>query len=179
MKPRSLLGFGLLVGFAAALAGVVFYYQPAQEGMLLSEFFPSPEKPSHIEYEIVDESLQPRLELSSPQERLPEEEVFSSVVSNVNAKAVVLPVSSGVIVQPSKNAFTIQVASFKDAIKAEKTLENLRAKYGSVYISSKDLGEKGVWYRICLGQFEARNEADELLADVKKTFKDSFVVSIR
>jgi len=44
-------------------------------------------------------------------------------------------------------------------------------------VVSKDLGEKGVWFRVRIGEFETKEEAEEIEQKVKQEYKDSFIVS--
>lgn len=75
-----------------------------------------------------------------------------------------------------KKVFTIQVHSFQDSLKAEKDVESLLKKGYSGFVLKKDLKEKGIWYRVCIGEFENKTKAEEVLAEVKQTYKDSFVI---
>jgi cell division protein FtsN len=71
--------------------------------------------------------------------------------------------------------FTIQVASFQDRTKAEIVVKELGKAGFSPIVSATDLGEKGVWYRVCVGDFDSEDEADEFLKTLKKDYKDSFI----
>ena len=73
--------------------------------------------------------------------------------------------------------FTIQVSSFKDRTKAELALTALKAAGHPAYISEVDLKEKGTWYRIYVGNFDTKSQADEFLSKLKPAYKDSFVIS--
>lgn len=71
--------------------------------------------------------------------------------------------------------FTIQVASFQDKARAELVCEELKKKGYMPVISAKDLGDKGVWYRVSVGDFENEEKARELLKILKEDYKDSFI----
>lgn len=71
--------------------------------------------------------------------------------------------------------FTIQVASFQDKAKAEKIIEELKNKGYAPTISAKGLGEKGIWHRVFVGDFETEDEAGEALKMLKENYKDSFI----
>ncbi len=71
--------------------------------------------------------------------------------------------------------FTIQVASFQDRAKAEIVVKELGKADFSPTISATDLGEKGVWYRVCVGNFDTEDQASEFLKTLKKDYKDSFI----
>ena len=74
-------------------------------------------------------------------------------------------------------AFTIQVASAKDKEAAERQLKTVQAAGHPAYLVRKDLGDKGVWYRIYVGQFNSKSAANEYLSKVKGTYRDSFIIS--
>lgn len=71
--------------------------------------------------------------------------------------------------------FTIQVASFQDKARAELVSEELKKKGYIPVISAKDLGDKGTWYRVWVGDFESEEKARELLKTLKEDYKDSFI----
>ena len=73
--------------------------------------------------------------------------------------------------------FTIQVASFQDKLKAERLAEELKKKGYKATISTKDLGGKGIWHRILVGDFDGKEEAAKFLQELKVKYKDSFVKS--
>ncbi|MCG2675757.1 SPOR domain-containing protein [bacterium] len=60
-------------------------------------------------------------------------------------------------------------------MKAEKVVEELKKAGFSLTVSAKHLGEKGIWYRVWVGDFDSENEASELLNTLKKDYKDSFI----
>ena len=73
--------------------------------------------------------------------------------------------------------FTIQIASFKDRESAEVTLKGIQAAGHSAYVVSKDLGAKGTWYRIYVGKFQTKEEANQKLSEIKPNYSSSFVIS--
>ena len=77
---------------------------------------------------------------------------------------------------PSQKPLTIQVHSFQDQAKAQKALDDLSKQGFSAEIIKRDLKEKGVWYRVCVGEFETQKQAEEELAKLKEKYKDSFVI---
>ncbi len=99
------------------------------------------------------------------------------------AVAVSVPVvrpGSPQAVHSGKNFFTIQVASFKDKDRAEKALTQIRQKgHASAYIGSKPREGGGFWYRIYVGEFNARQEAAELLPKIQQDYKDSFILLLQ
>ncbi len=77
----------------------------------------------------------------------------------------------------SSKPLTIQVHSFQDQVKAQKALDDLRKLGFSAEIIKRDLKEKGVWYRVCIGEFETKKQAEEELAKLKEKYKNSFVIA--
>jgi len=75
--------------------------------------------------------------------------------------------------------YTIQVASFKNKTRANKAIKDLKHKDLSAYIVSRNLGDKGRWFRIYVGKFESKNDAETTLVTVKKYYKDSFIIAPR
>lgn len=71
--------------------------------------------------------------------------------------------------------FTIQAASFQDKARADIVVEGLRKKGYTPTISAKDLGEKGTWYRVEVGEFESEEKARGPLEALKEHYKDSFI----
>jgi len=71
--------------------------------------------------------------------------------------------------------FVIQVASFQDKKRADVVVEELNKKGDAPMIETKDLGEKGIWYRVYVGGFETKDQAQGLLDIVKKDYPGSFI----
>jgi len=126
--------------------------------------------PVDVEYEFVqDEAVQQKVE---------------KVASVMKEEQVVLPAVSEAIPAVSVHEaidgnfnYTVQIASFKDQKKATEALIKIRTQVPSAYISLRDLGAKGVWYRIYAGQFELHSEAEVTLSDIKQTYDSSFIIS--
>ena len=151
---------------------IVFNYQEGKDALPLSEIFPDEEVfPVDVEYEFMQEKVvsgQPEKVQAGPEETqaaIPKETTTQAVITAV-------PVTTG---EPA--AYTIQIASFKDKKRAEEALVDIRAKVPSAYIASRDLGAKGIWYRIYAGQFQGRNEAEVTLNDIRKNYDSSFIIS--
>lgn len=75
---------------------------------------------------------------------------------------------------PTAQSFTVQLASFT-SLEAAKTGKELLAKRlaGSITadnlsIFRVNLGTKGIWYRICYGQFTQRSEVERLTGQVRR-----------
>lgn len=71
--------------------------------------------------------------------------------------------------------FTIQVASFQDKSKAERLVEELNSKGYETTIFDKDLGAKGIWHRVFVGDFDAEEDAAMFLQKLKGEYKNSFI----
>lgn len=80
-------------------------------------------------------------------------------------------------VDVSEKLFTIQVASFQDKSKAERLSEELKKEGYKATISTKDLGKKGIWYRVWVDDFDGKGEVAKFLQKLKEKYKDSFVKS--
>ena len=65
--------------------------------------------------------------------------------------------------QPSTSkvlkAMTIQVASLKNAAAAEKELKRLISRDLDAFIQYEQVRDKGMFYRICVGRFDHRDDA--------------------
>jgi cell division septation protein DedD len=75
--------------------------------------------------------------------------------------------------------FTIQVASVQDIKGAEKLVAGLRAKGYQAYQIRSDLDGKGVWYRIRVGGFNDRGDAEKMQKKLKNDKYDGIVVSTK
>ncbi len=73
--------------------------------------------------------------------------------------------------------YTLQVASVKKREDAERFGRELSKKGFFTYVEEKDLGDKGLWYRVKLGGFPTMAEANSMKARLKDEHQlDSFVV---
>jgi len=88
-------------------------------------------------------------------------------------RAVPMPQNVGSI---AGNTFTIQVASFHRQAKARSVVKTLKANNYSAYTVVKDLGAKGIWYRVWVGGFANKNDAAAKLKELRKKYSHSFVV---
>ena len=179
-------------------------YQGKKDTTSMGEIFPEEESKSpDIQYEFVGKDGETAQEKTAAVERSTETEAPAATRTEKSAAATQpaaqntqLAMTSKPITliipqvpAPEKNTgtesqpnlapipFTIQVSSFKDKTKAELELAGLKAAGHSAYISEVDLKEKGTWYRIYVGNFATKSQADEFLSKLKPTYKDSFVIS--
>jgi cell division septation protein DedD len=72
---------------------------------------------------------------------------------------------------------TIQVASFKDPNVADKMVEELKKKGFPAYRSIGKVPGKGIWYRVRIGYFSTKSEADSMLKMLKKDKLDAILVN--
>ncbi len=72
---------------------------------------------------------------------------------------------------------TIQVASFKDPNVADKMVEELKKKGFPAYRSIGKVPGKGLWYRVRIGYFSTKSEADSMLKMLKKDRLDAILVN--
>ena len=172
-----------IVGFVVTIF-VSFNSQKGKEATPLTEIFPDEEVTGvDVEYEFVDEKISQNSE-ENIQKIEPQKEVPKEVIKEVVKKeASVVPEKKIEVKKIVKkqlvgaNAYTIQVASFKTEERAKKSLQGLKEKgFASAYIISKNLGAKGIWYRVYVGKFNTKANAEETLVKVKKVYKSSFII---
>lgn len=151
---------------------VAFNYHQGQDAVPLSEIFPDEEVyPVDVEYEFVKEEVAADAAASEAQTVTEDTlEVTPEAAASV-AEAVT---TSESVKTP---AYTIQIASFKDEKRAQTALTDIRKKVPSAYIARRDLGAKGIWYRVYAGRFDARQEAEVSLNDIKKSYDSSFIIT--
>lgn len=78
-----------------------------------------------------------------------------------------------------KGRFAIQIAAVQDAQNAEKLVTKLRKKGYRAYQIRAEVTGKGVWYRVRVGAYENRTEADKILVKLKGDKFGGMVVSTR
>ena len=152
---------------------VAFNYHGGKDAVPLSEIFPDEETFfAGIEYEFVQDEVVQKVNKEDVAAIL-EKPVIASTGSKVPIEAF--------DIKNTEDPFnyTVQIASFKDLKMAEEALAKIRINTSSAFVSSHDLGAKGVWYRIYVGQFELRSEAEVTLNNVKQSYDSSFIISPR
>lgn len=172
---------------------VAFNYQDRQKTVSLNDIFPEEySDPVDVEYEFVDET---------PIAVKAVEEGAVEAIAKQEARVSVIPTPQQVASEPVKSAppappvaakapvakidnaapksgFTIQVASFKEKGMADKMAEELRKKNFVSSVGQRNLGDKGIWYRVYVGQYESKAQAEANLGAVKAIQPNSFVISI-
>ncbi len=96
----------------------------------------------------------------------------------VSEKAeVVVPVKPEPVMAPF---FTVHVGSYQKRVSASSEVVRIEAKGYDAFIERVDLGKKGIWYRVKVGRFKNRAEAEQLQKIMQKAFvPDSMVVTQR
>lgn len=174
---------------------VAFNYQDKQKPVALNEIFPEDYTyPVDVEYEFVDETpvaVGSDEEIAAVTETVVAVVDKSAVVSPKVAASNSVPVKTSVPVEVSKPkptpkkesssstvdaAYTIQVASFKKKSMADDLAEDLKTKNFIARVGKRDLGEKGIWYRVYVGSYESKKQAETNLLAVKKFYDNSFVI---
>lgn len=150
-----------------------FNYEGEKNSVPLSEIFPDEETfPVDVEYEFVEAEVAP-VESAQPEKI----SVVESVVAPTPTPAVEIVPAKVETKIMQKFPYTIQVASFKTRSRAEKVVEELKGKgMAEGYITSRSVNGT-TWYRVYIGKFQSKDLAQETLASVKKSYKDSFVIS--
>ncbi|NKE69338.1 SPOR domain-containing protein [Candidatus Manganitrophus noduliformans] len=87
-------------------------------------------------------------------------------------KKVSVPPTSG----PS-GAYTIQVASFAERKGAETLSQKLKKKGYDVYVAAGEIPEKGTRYRVRIGHYPSRAEAQKAAERIREAEKLSFLIT--
>ena len=77
----------------------------------------------------------------------------------------------------SRDAFAVQVFSFKEKGRADAALKLLKDKGYTAYIMMSDLGPRGIFYRVRVGSFASEAEAKKNLGTISKDFNSGIIVS--
>lgn len=167
--------FAWILVFTVIVMFVMFSYYGSNGAVPLSEIFPDEEVfPVDVEYEFVRDEVVS----SGTEERTVQVFPETQAAAEPAVEVIVKDFSPAEVKSIDKeNAYTIQIASFKDKKLAEKALVKIRAKVPSAHIALRDLGQKGIWYRIYAGQFEQRSEAEVTLSNIKRNYSSSFIIS--
>lgn len=87
-------------------------------------------------------------------------------------------VSPSIVTSPQdgkEQGFTVQVYSFLDSARAQKALESLKNSGYKAFMEVSDLGARGVFYRVRIGDLANEAEAQRLLEEIRKNYKDGFI----
>lgn len=78
------------------------------------------------------------------------------------------------------NRFTINVGSFRERVRAERLMKELKTKGYEAFVAEAAVPQKGTWFRVSLGRFPSRGEAQAFAREVKeKEGMDFFVRELR
>ncbi len=76
--------------------------------------------------------------------------------------------------------FTINVGSFRERARAEQLRKELEGKGYEAFVAKADIPKKGTWYRVSVGRFPSRAEAEAFTRALKeKDGLNSFVRELR
>lgn len=78
-----------------------------------------------------------------------------------------------------KGRFTVQIASVQDGRNAQNLVDRLRKQGYRSYQIRTEVPGKGIWYRVRVGAFDNRGDADQMLARLKGDKYGGMVVSTR
>ncbi|NWG47435.1 MAG: SPOR domain-containing protein, partial [Alphaproteobacteria bacterium] len=79
------------------------------------------------------------------------------------------------------DGYMVQIASFPTPAEAEASWQKLAGKHADLLtgepheVMEADLGAKGVWHRLRVGPYAAKDEADALCASLKGRGQDCLV----
>ena len=185
----------IIVGVVITIL-IAFNYRSTKETVSINELFPEEAaKPVDVEYEFV-ETAGNETDVKMKQTNIPPSATAGSAIVTPPKAAPVVPAPAKPSTPPSlavvaqapvpsstfassmpKAPFTIQALSLKDRVAAEKALTQAKAKGYSAQIVARQVKDQGTWYRVYIGEFQTKKEAETMLEMVKKDYKDSFVIS--
>ena len=83
---------------------------------------------------------------------------------------------------PDGTIYSVQVASSQRREDAERLVQRFGANGFQAYVMEADLGTKGVWYRVRVGNFVKRDQAEEFKKELERTssgmIKNPFVMKV-
>ena len=163
---------------------IAFNYQGDKSDVVpLSEIFPEDNMQTSqgVEYEYVP--------ADSPQARqVPAEAVPPAQSAPTTSKikqpaaapvAVTAPVAVAAPQIPAQGNYAIQILSSTDKAATEKALEKAKGKgLANAYLVTKETSS-GTRYRIYVGPFAAKQDADAVLPAVQGSYKDAYIISTK
>jgi hypothetical protein len=71
--------------------------------------------------------------------------------------------------KPPESTFTVQAGTFRDISRAEDLKNRLVQKAYKAYIAVSESKNNGKLYKVCIGEFSSREEAESLSVEIEKT----------
>lgn len=87
------------------------------------------------------------------------------IVEEVNVDSVSAG-SESLITSSPEGRYAVQLASFPDIQAAREMEQGLKARTYPAYVEEADLADKGTWYRVKVGKFTTREEANKYGKDI-------------
>ncbi len=134
-----------------------------------------------LKTEIVGNGNKTDVEETPPVNR-PEMPSRKSFTGNINpsTRAMRSKVSKKATASVKKVHFVLQIASYRSKDRAEREAQRWRKKGYRITVKKADLGAKGIWYRIYLGQFKTVSDATGFARQfAKKEGLRSYVVPVK
>lgn len=88
-----------------------------------------------------------------------------------SVKEDILPDSKKIDLASDKKRYSIQVGSFQDKSEADLLVDELNNNGYPAYLIKSTIPQKGVWYRVRVGYFQTRKEAEKFSSEIKKREK--------
>jgi cell division septation protein DedD len=79
-------------------------------------------------------------------------------------------------VEKTDKHYSIQVASLKDSIEADRLVEIFRRRGYPAYRASAEVRNTGVWHRVRIGPFTKQSEALQILGPVSRESKGALII---
>jgi cell division septation protein DedD len=111
-------------------------------------------------------------EMKSPNED--EAEIVASAGSEYSLAQEILPGNK----MPRVGTFTINMASFRQKQNADRCVEELKEKGVVAFSWEINLPKKGRWYRVSVGSFPTRQEAENYMKVRLEGISDTFITKV-
>jgi cell division protein FtsN len=95
---------------------------------------------------------------------------------NAAKKVTASPKTPAVKSKPAAKPYTIQVAAFRSDRDADKLVAELKRKGFPAYRAIGKVPGKGIWYRVRIGEYTNKAEADSTIAKLKTVGKKPILV---
>lgn len=179
---------GALIAGGMIILILAINYRESKNNVSLNEIFPE-EHVASVNVEYVDEQSSDKSSTAVPSsaviasKKLPAVQVQPEKSAEPMAPEVskTAPVVSTAEQNNSakKNVYTIQIASSKEESKSEQMSNSLKKKGLDSFVAPVNVKDKGTWYRVYIGKFSSKAEADQYLLTIKKDFPAGFVVTTK